>query len=447
MLIEFKIKNFASIKSVQTLSMLASADDTLEDYYIIQQGNLKLLKLAVLYGPNASGKTTILKALDFLRQLVLKPKNQKSDRLNFLPFQFDANSKKEPSWMQISFIQNQIKYDYEILFTKKCILEEKLHYYPKGRQSLFYSRTTDVKDEISVTQWGTTLKMSPKQIAVLDGNTLWNEPVLAAFNKSNIKSESLNNVKHWFNDYLQMMIHPNMNLTQWAIRFQESSTERKANMVELLKKADVQINNVELVEIDKSTDSGETAEVTFLAGTLIKDNGIEKNSDEQKITVPITNIEIERFVYFHHKVKNEDGTTSEYPLDLQYESHGTRQYHGLTAILSAAIKESMFHSIDEIETALHPDLMKHFILTFLANAKQSQMIVTTHNLFFLDEKDVFRKDVIWFTQKKADGTTELYSLADFDAATFRKNASVINAYKIGKLGAKPNLGTIFMSNP
>jgi AAA15 family ATPase/GTPase len=91
--------------------------------------------------------------------------------------------------------------------------------------------------------------------------------------------------------------------------------------------------------------------------------------------------------------------------------------------------------------------MKHFILTFLANAKQSQMIVTTHNLFFLDEKDVFRKDVIWFTQKKADGTTELYSLADFDATTFRKNASVINAYKIGKLGAKPNLGTIFMSNP
>jgi AAA15 family ATPase/GTPase len=447
MLIEFKIKNFASIKSVQTLSMLASADDTLEDYYIIPQGNLKLLKLAVLYGPNASGKTTILKALDFLRQIVLIPKNQKSDTLNFLPFQFDANSKQEPSWMQISFIQNQIKYDYEIHFMKKCILEEKLYYYPKGRQSLFYSRTTDVKNEISVTQWGATLKMSPKNVTILDGNTLWNEPVLAAFNKSNIKSEALNNVKDWFSGYLQMMIHPNMNLTQWAVRFQESAVDRKANMVELLKKADVQINNIELVEIDKSTDSGETAVLTFTPAAIITDKGIAKNPEKQKITLPITNMEVERFVYFHHKVQNEDGTTSEYPLDLQYESHGTRQYHGLTAILSAAIKVEMLHSIDEIETSLHPDLMKHFILTFLANAKRSQMIVTTHNLFFLDEKDIFRKDVIWFTQKKADGTTELYSLADFDAATFRKNASVINAYKIGKLGAKPNLGTIFISNP
>ncbi|MEY4937665.1 MAG: hypothetical protein RIS64_4024, partial [Bacteroidota bacterium] len=191
MLIEFKIKNFASIKSVQTLSMIASADDTLEDYYVMQHGNLKLLKLAVLYGPNASGKTTILKALDFLRQLVLNPKNQKSDPLHFLPFQFDETSKKEPSWMQISFLQNQIKYDYEVLFTQKCVLEEKLHYYPKGRQSLFYTRTTDVSNEISLTQWGSTLKMNPKQITVLDGNTLWNEPVLAAFNKSNIKSEAL----------------------------------------------------------------------------------------------------------------------------------------------------------------------------------------------------------------------------------------------------------------
>lgn len=144
MLIEFKIKNFASIKSVQTLSMIASADDTLEDYYIMQHGNLKLLKLAVLYGPNASGKTTILKALDFLRQLVLNPKNQKSDTLNFLPFQFDETSKKEPSWMQISFLQNQIKYDYEVLFTQKCVLEEKLHYYPKVAVEI--KQNTDLKD-------------------------------------------------------------------------------------------------------------------------------------------------------------------------------------------------------------------------------------------------------------------------------------------------------------
>jgi AAA15 family ATPase/GTPase len=445
MLIEFKIKNFASIKSVQTLSMIASADDTLEDYYIMQHGNLKLLKLAVLYGPNASGKTTILKALDFLRQLVLNPKNQKSDTLNFLPFQFDENSKKEPSWMQISFLQNLIKYDYEVLFTQKCVLEEKLYYYPKGRQSLFYTRTTDVLNEISLTQWGSTLKMNPKQIVVLDGNTLWNEPVLAAFNKSNIKSEALTSVKDWFSEYLQMMIHPNTDLKDVVADYFSNASENQTALVELIKKADVQIDNIELF---KEETLKEHRDVEFLPSTDIVEMAqgiIMKDNNRKKLPV-VTIKTIGQKLYFHHKIKNSDGSDSQYPLSWQHESRGTLHYQGLAVVLLVAIKESLFCMIDEIETSLHPDLMKHFILTFLANAKQSQLLLTTHNISFLDEKDVFRKDVIWFTQKKADGTTELYSLADFDAATFRKNASVINAYKIGKLGAKPNLGNIFMSN-
>jgi AAA15 family ATPase/GTPase len=362
-----------------------------------------------------------------------------------LPFQFDANSKKEPSGMQISFLQNQIKYDYEVLFTQKCVLEEKLYYYPKGRQSLFYTRTTDVPNEISLTQWGSTLKMNPKQIAILDGNTLWNEPVLAAFNKSNIKSEALSRVKDWFTHYLQVMLEPNMNITKWATDIQQISTEVQSSMVELLKKADIQIEDIQIVKKEVLLD--------IVSLELIPEEDIMHTSkgiafkDEKRVKIPVSEAkETRHFLYFHHKIKNEEGTFTQYPLDLEHESRGTRQYHGLTAILWGAIKHNLLFPIDEIETSLHPDLMKHFILTFLANAKQSQLILTTHNISFLDEKEVFRKDVIWFTQKKADGTTELYSLADFDAATFRKNASVINAYKIGKLGAKPNLGNIFISN-
>jgi AAA15 family ATPase/GTPase len=101
-------------------------------------------------------------------------------------------------------------------------------------------------------------------------------------------------------------------------------------------------------------------------------------------------------------------------------------------------------SIDEIDTSLHPDLMKHFILTFLTNAKQSQLIVTTHNISFLENQDILRKDVIKFTEKKEDGSTELYALSDFDPAIFRKNPSFLTAYKIGKLGAKPNLGDYYL---
>ena len=151
-----------------------------------------------------------------------------------------------------------------------------------------------------------------------------------------------------------------------------------------------------------------------------------------------------KFLHFQHKIKNNDGSVSKYTLPWTYESSGTVQYYGLTAMLTTLINGKILSTIDEIETSLHPDLMKHFILTFLANAKQSQLILTTHNLSFLEEKDILRKDAIWFTQKREDGSTELYSLADFDSSVFRKNASFINAYKIGKLGAKPNLGTIFI---
>ena len=95
MLIEFQVKNFGPLKDTQTLTMLATADTDLADYYIHEVGNLKLLKLAIIYGPNASGKTTILKALNFLRDLVLVPKIQKSENLDFTPFLFDAESKQE----------------------------------------------------------------------------------------------------------------------------------------------------------------------------------------------------------------------------------------------------------------------------------------------------------------------------------------------------------------
>ena len=82
---------------------------------------------------------------------------------------------------------------------------------------------------------------------------------------------------------------------------------------------------------------------------------------------------------------------------------------------------------------------------FLANSGQSQMLVTTHNLFLLEEREILRNDAIWFTQKKDNGTTELYSLSDFDTSIIRKNSSIINSYKIGKLGAKPDLGNIFIT--
>jgi AAA15 family ATPase/GTPase len=443
MLIEFSVKNFGPIKDMQTLSMVASSDTELEDYYVYEVGNLRLLKMAVLYGPNASGKTTVLKALDFLRNLVLIPTLQKSEKLNFTPFLFDENSKHEPSLIRLIFLQEGIKYDYEITFTQDYVLTEKLYYYPKGRQSEFFSRETDTKNEVSSTNWGSKVKISNRDKIILEGNTLWNEPVLAAFNKSNIQSEELMIIKNWFEAYLQMTVLPNTNMHGFANRVQDKSINNKSMMIDFIQKADVQISNIEITTEETSIDANEIE--------LIPNNDLQHTKEgiviktDNRLKLPVSNMtQTRKQLFFHHKTKNVDGVISEYVLPWDLESHGTIQYYGLTALLTVLVKGKILNPIDEIETSLHPDLMKHFILTFLANAKQSQLIITTHNLSFLEEKDILRKDAIWFTQKREDGSTELYSLADFDSSVFRKNASIINAYKIGKLGAKPNLGSIFI---
>jgi len=152
----------------------------------------------------------------------------------------------------------------------------------------------------------------------------------------------------------------------------------------------------------------------------------EQNIQNKKITL-------------EHTVNN---TT--YSLPLEYESQGTIRYYGFSAILFLLIKQSVAIPIDELEASLHPDLFTHFLLAFLVNSKQSQMIATTHNREILNNKDIFRNDAIWFTDKSKDSATELYSLADFDSSVIRDTSNVYNAYKIGKLGAVPNLGDYYI---
>jgi len=99
-------------------------------------------------------------------------------------------------------------------------------------------------------------------------------------------------------------------------------------------------------------------------------------------------------------------------------------------------------SIDKIESSLHPDLLKYFLLSFLVNSENSQLILTTHSREMLIEKDILRKDIIWFTEKRDDDSTDLFSLSDF-GSKIRENSSIYNAYKLGKLGANPNLKDYF----
>ena len=142
-----------------------------------------------------------------------------------------------------------------------------------------------------------------------------------------------------------------------------------------------------------------------------------------------TDLEIE------HTVNNK-----KYILPFSLESEGTQRYYVFAGLLANLIEyDESILVVDELEASLHPDLYKHFLLTFLMNAEKSQLIATTHNREILGNKDIFRDDAIWFTEKNESGATELYSLADFGSEVMKETPNVLNTYKAGGFGAVPHL--------
>ena len=125
------------------------------------------------------------------------------------------------------------------------------------------------------------------------------------------------------------------------------------------------------------------------------------------------------------------------------ESDGTLQMYSLSAVLFLLIKQNKIFLCDLLENSLHYDLLTHIIKTFLANSERGQMIFSTHCLMLMDE-DFIRRDMVHFTNKNESGATEIYRAKDFG---LHKDVSILNAYRTGKLGAKPFMGSIFTDIP
>ena len=387
----------------------------------------------IIYGPNASGKSTFLKALKFLRDLSIYPVKAKFESLDFEPFLFDSRSKKKTSILKMSFVANKVRHNYEVEFTKNYILKEKLQYAPKGRMADLYLRETDIENQLSRVSFGSTVKASARDIALIEGNTIWNTTVIGAFTKTNVNIPELQQVLHWFRETLMSEIEPGTDLLGWTTKRVDENASFKESVIEIIKNADIQISGVDVNKKERKLDNEMASR---LSSVLPPDKMKDLPTTKSIKTIDLI---------FKHLVIDNKGKESIHNLPREQESRGTLRFYGLSGVLSTLIKGKRVISIDELETSLHPDLMKHFLLMFLANSSQSQMVIATHNLFLLEEREILRNDVIWFTQKRENGTTELYSLSDFDTSIIRKNSSIINSYKTGKLGAKPDLGNIFIT--
>ncbi|MFN8256523.1 MAG: ATP-binding protein [Bacteroidales bacterium] len=431
MIVNFSIQNFCSIRDKIQLSFEATNSDDLDEYYINKDNEkgLRILKFGLIYGANASGKTTILNALDFLRNLVLEPNDKKTGLLHLKPFLFDETSSKENTFLSIEFIQNKVKYLYELELNENAVIKEKLQYFNPNK-ALVFSRKTDVEKQLTIIEEiGSKIILSKEHKIALETNTLWNNTVLGGFLKTNIDSFELQETVDWFRNKLKPIITPKTNLFGFVTDKIEENEIDKNNVIKILNKADFNITDI---TINKSLVDISSEFFNFLSDRMkYSDDELKKLKDEKSVS---------RELLFHHNIEN----TGEFSLPYSAESAGTQRYYQLGGILELMIKSQSIFLIDEIESSLHPDLLKYFLLTFLVNSKDSQIIATTHHRELLMERDIFRNDVIWFTELQKNGSTDLFSLSDFDSSVIRNTSSVYNAYKIGKLGARPNLNDYFI---
>lgn len=435
MIIDFSIQNYRGIKDKVTLSFEPENSNRLADFYLMEPiPGYKLLKLGLIYGPNGSGKTTILEALDFLRNLIIIPATQKQQKLEFEPFLFNAASRNMPTIFELNFISGGHKYLYEISFNKHAVLTEKLHFH-HPKKALVFERNTDTEKQLSSIRFGSKIKIKKAEEDTLITNTLWNTTVLGSFLKTNIDSVELREATKWFLVVLTSLVTPDTDLFAQISSALTDNNGNKQNVLLFMQKADFGITNISVEKNEQKLSDKFRELMNFMTQHAGK---LEDFSDIEAMA----QIDIQ----FEHAIRNEDKIEL-FNLPYDEESQGTKRYFQLSGLLNTMLKRSQIFTIDELESSLHPDLLKHFLLLFLVNVKRSQLIATTHYRELLMEKDILREDAIWFTEKKTAGGIDLYSLSDFDSSVIRDTSSIFNAYKSGKLGAVPTLSDYYISIP
>lgn len=399
MIVKFSITNFGPIRETQTLNFEAVKSTHLEEYYVRQIAGRRILKAAILFGANASGKTNVINALDCLRKMATVPATSKSAEIECEPFLMDRISRQQPTEFEIDFIRNGNLYRYTLRFNRRCIIYERLR--SQSRRRIVYTRTTDTESQLTKIEFGEEYKVKNAVVAAtLASNTLWNETVLAGFTKTNMEHKALLAAHSWFQYYLTPMVNPKSSLKKFILSLMDNGIIDKEKFTDILKKADFNIGGVR----------------------------IHKDESEDELRL----IHVRR-----------DGTLME-DIPFKSESLGTQRYFELAGILYQLIAHPCAFAIDEIESSIHPDLVKHFLLSFCTNAGDSQIIVTTHDRELLNDKDIFRSDIVCFTEKDESFATRIYKLSDFGTDVVRNTSNVLNAYNAGKLGALPRLSDCFI---
>lgn len=426
MIQELKFKNFRSFKDEVTLSFEATKDTTFEDYHVVEvTPNVRLLRFAMIYGANASGKSNLLEAIEFLSEFIFdKPKDSDSTT-GVVPFKLDAATPNEPSEFSLKFYVGSTRYWYELKLTPKQVITERLSYYETTQPKKLFERTLESGQSV-ISFNPSTVKISAAAKEEISLKCLPNMSFFAARNQVNIALDKIDAAKDWLKNNIMPMIVPSSQMFDYASRKMYDNNELKSHLLNFIHEADFNISGVQSNKVAKALPEK-------LVSLLLADEETpEEIKDQLKSNQPIPTIQ----TVFEHTVHNERGTET-YLMNTDSQSEGTRRTFGIETAIFEALRTESFLFIDEIEASLHPELVEFILQEFFLKQSRAQLLVTTHYDPLLNTvgDDLIRKDSVWFTEKKESGSTELYSLVEFRG--LNRIASLQKAYRNGVFGALP----------
>ena len=425
MIQSLSIKNFLSFKDEVTISFEATKDTHLEDVHVVTVAEgVRLNKLGIIYGYNASGKSNLIEAFQFLRNFWFDLVGDKDEEIGVIPFMLDHDSRNNPSEFKLIFYHKGKKYAYYLSVNDNVVLKEKLDFYPGVQPATIFDRS--YKEGLSVINFGNKIKVSPVVKDELTIKCLPNTSVFAALNQLNVNINELNAVSSWMKVHVMQSIEPLTRLQEFTESLLIESDEFKNQVLKYLQKADFNISKINSSEVEQEVSDDFIARAKEI--TKLPKHEIERL--EKHHTIKLSQTE------FKHSVKIGEKELS-FPLDFRFQSDGTKRVFGLSGAIFKAIEDNAFLSIDEIEAKLHPRLIEYVLEQFLRKSGQAQLLVATHYDNLFDEDDLFRKDNFWFTEKGEDGATRLYPLSGFTGLS--RISSFQKAYKYGRFGAVPNI--------
>ena len=392
MLLQFNVTNFMSFKREVIMSAIASKDKEHEAYLIPYRKEMVLPSLAI-YGANASGKTNVNKALMFAILFVRNSNMmQLNDEIGVIPFLLDDDSRNEKSRFDFSFVYDGIKYDYGFVCDRSNVYEEYLYEYRTSKASMVFERSN-----INAYKYASKNK---KELSAIEGKNTNNKLFLSTATLWN--ASSTKNAFMWFEKGIDVYEGNDLELSFVDVLKKDQNKEIKTFMKKLLQNADVNIVDYE-IKVD---------ETNYLKKW-------ELNA-------------------FHEVV--ETGVTKLYQLPFHLESKGTMNLFYVGPIIKEALKDGKTIVIDEIDSGLHPMIVRYLIGLFhdkVSNPNGAQLVFNTHDVAQLS-LDLFRRDQIYFVEKDNEtGISDVYSLDEYSP---RKSENIQKGYMQGRYGAIPMIG-------